>query len=933
MIKKILTVVMMLMAVVCGSAQTPLPLNPKVRHGVLPNGLTYYIMHNEMPKERANFYIAQKVGSTLEEQDQLGLAHFLEHMAFNGTKNYPGKNMLNYLQSKGIRFGADINAYTSFDETVYNINNVPTTDKPLMDSVLLVLRDWSGDILLEDAEIEAERGVIQEEWRSRTNASLRMYTKMLPKIYEEYQYHQMPIGSMEVVMNFKPEVLRAYYKKWYRPDQQGIIIVGDFDAEEMENKVKAMFSSIPMPENAAERKYPTVSDNKEPIYFGYTDPEVTSSRTTISFKEEKVPFELRNTVEILVQYDLVREILSSLINNRLQENAVNPSCLYSGAGCYFGDFYVSKTKSSFNVVTIAKKGTQGAVAEVMGIVARACKTGFTETELNRIKEELLSQLENRYKERDKTDNNAYGSELCSTFVDNEPNPGIEKEYELLQQVLPLIEVGMINQYAAKILTSDNIVIVTSEPEKEGFQLVAEDVLVKTIKDAMNAQYEAFVDEVVSEPLIAKLPKPGKVKKIEENKDLGFKTYTLSNDVKVIVKTTDFAADEVLLSAFREGGKRSYKESDAANVRMLSTAYSTSRKGPFDAKQLRKYLSGKQANLTYSTTTSLDMLGGESTVKDLPVLMELIYTSFTALNPDDTTYNVAKENMAERLKNAFQNPQMIFSSHVSKARYGGNPLMETMTPDVVESANYSRMLEMIKASLRNAADYTFVFTGNIEDATFVPLLEQYIATLPVAKVKKEDIITPIETPKGEITDSFKQPMTTPSTSVFTLLSGDNLDINLRNEVMIGLLGSILDDIYIATLREEEGGTYGAHVSGFLNYYNKTWNLIYTFQTNADQQDKLMERAQSELSKLLNEGAQTVNFTKAKEAMIKQQEIQSKKTSYWDDGLVDYLRGFDMISDHKGTIEKITLDDLNGWMKNLYNGKNKIQVIMEGVPVEK
>ncbi|MDE6577008.1 MAG: insulinase family protein, partial [Muribaculaceae bacterium] len=324
----------------CAAAQTPLPLNPKVKHGVLPNGLTYYILHNEMPKERANFYIAQKVGSTLEEQSQLGLAHFLEHMAFNGTKNYPGKNMLNYLQGKGIRFGADINAYTSFDETVYNINNVPTTDHPLMDSVLLVLRDWSGDILLEESEINAERGVIQEEWRSRNNASLRMYTQMLPKIYEEYQYHQMPIGSLEVVMNFKPEELRAYYKKWYRPDQQGIIIVGDFDADEMEKKVIDMFSTIPMPENAAERKYPSVSDNKEPIYFAYTDPELTSPRTTISFKSEKVPFELRNTVEVYTQHDLVQSLIAALINGRLQENSVNPNCLYSGAGVYFGDYYV-----------------------------------------------------------------------------------------------------------------------------------------------------------------------------------------------------------------------------------------------------------------------------------------------------------------------------------------------------------------------------------------------------------------------------------------------------------------------------------------------------------------------------------------------------------------------------------------------------------------
>ncbi len=345
MIRKAVGLVMALVGVFGIHAQahqlTPLPLDPKVKHGVLPNGLNYYIMHNEMPKERANFYIAQKVGSTLETEEQLGLAHFLEHMAFNGTTHYPGKNMLNYLQSKGIRFGADINAYTAFDETVYNINNVPTTDKPLMDSVLLVLRDWSCDLLLEEAEIDAERGVIQEEWRQRNDASTRMYTQILPQIYKEYQYQQMPIGKMEIVMNFKPEALRAYYKKWYRPDQQGIVIVGDFDVDEMEKKVIEMFTSIPMPENAAPRVYPTVSDNEEPIYVTFSDPELRMPRTTISIKSEKVPFEYRNTQEIYINDDIVKMIIQNLINNRLADASHEPGCTYSQAGVYFGDFYVS----------------------------------------------------------------------------------------------------------------------------------------------------------------------------------------------------------------------------------------------------------------------------------------------------------------------------------------------------------------------------------------------------------------------------------------------------------------------------------------------------------------------------------------------------------------------------------------------------------------
>ncbi|MDE6218265.1 MAG: insulinase family protein, partial [Muribaculaceae bacterium] len=349
--RKFLSLAMLLLAVFSLSAQQPqpLPLSQGVKSGVLPNGLHYYIMHNAEPKQRANFYIAQKVGSTLETQDQLGLAHFLEHMAFNGTTHYPGKSMLNYLQTKGIRFGADINAYTDFDETVYNINNVPTNDIQLMDSVLLVLHDWSGSILLEESEIDAERGVIREEWRSRNNAQIRMYTDLLPKIYQEYQYQQMPIGSMDVVMNFKPEVLRAYYKKWYRPDQQGIVIVGDFDAAEMEKKVIDLFSTIPMPENAAERTYPVVSSNDKPIFATFKDPELQYSLIMVHFKSDKTPFEVRNTDQGYLFDHVLPTMISKMINNRLAEYAQKPECPYMQAGVYFSNFMIAKTKDAFTI--------------------------------------------------------------------------------------------------------------------------------------------------------------------------------------------------------------------------------------------------------------------------------------------------------------------------------------------------------------------------------------------------------------------------------------------------------------------------------------------------------------------------------------------------------------------------------------------------------
>ncbi len=925
---------MCLMGMLCVSAQmpqlTPLPLNPKVKSGVLPNGLSYYIMHNEEPKERANFYIAQKVGSTLETQEKLGLAHFLEHMAFNGTSHYPGKNMLNYLQSKGIRFGADINAYTGFDETVYNINNVPTTDKNLMDSVLLVLHDWSGEILLEESEIDAERGVIQSEARQRDDASFRMYSSILPQIYQEYQYQQMPIGKMEIVKNFKPEVLRAYYKKWYRPDQQGIVIVGDFDADEMEKKVIDLFSTIPMPENAAPREYPVVSDNKEPIYASFTDAELSQPMTIISFKSDVLPPEMRNTVEVYVNKNVMEMVISRLINNRLSEFSQSAECNYAAASVGFGSFYVSKTKDAFDIQIIPKAGeTQQAVADAMAIVVRACKTGFTDSEYDRVKEEVLSMYEKMYNERDKTDNDAYGRELYRFFIDNDPAPGIETEYELVKNVLPNVPVELINQMAQAILTPENIVVVTAEPQKEGFKILSKEIMIKTVTDAMNADYEAYVDEVITEPLISQLPAPGKIVSSEENAALGITILTLSNGVKVVLKPTDFAGDEIVMTAFREGGKRAYSADEAANVLLIGDAFSLSKMGPFDNKTLRKYMAGKHAALGFSINSFTDALNGQSTVKDLETLMQLIYTAFTNVNADQENYTLNIDKVKPRFELLKNNPESVFFNRVAKDRYGNNPLMENITLETLEAANYPQMLEMIHSALSNAADYTFLFTGNVDLNTIRPMLEQYIATLPATAPSKLNIKSKNSLVEGQVNDEFTFAMQTPATYVFDVMSGE-LPFSVENNIKVTLMGDILEMIYTETLREEEGGTYGASVAGNMNPNDNTWFLLYYFITNKDQQDQLISRAQKEFEELLQNGADEEKFQKVKEAMLKQLDINERSNAYWDSNLMSYLRGFDYITGYRQAIENITLADLNAFMKSVYDGKNRVQVVMEGIP---
>ena len=935
MVKKIFSLAFLLMCVLTMSAQTPLPLNPQVRHGVLPNGLSYYLLKNTEPEGRANFYIAQKVGSTLENQDQLGLAHFLEHMAFNGSKNFPGKNMLNYLQSKGIRFGADINAYTSFDETVYNINSIPTSDEALMDSVLLALHDWSCALSLEGDEIEAERGVIHEEWRSRNDANTRMFNAVLPQLFDEYQYAQMPIGTMEVVLNFPHEALRSYYEKWYRPDQQGIVIVGDFDVDVMEKKVIDLFSKIEMPENAAERTYPPVSDNVEPKYITFEDPELQRTLIQLSFKKEKLPFEFRNSVEGYVQSYVVESITSAMINNRLSEMSQKADCPFVYAGVSFDNYWVAKTKYSFNVTIIPKDDVKSAFEVAMSEIVRACKTGFNDSELQRVKDQMLSSYEKMYNEREKTDSDDRAQEIIRHFIDNEPTPGIEAEYQMMQQMLPMIPVQIFNDFAKQILTKENQVLLVSQPQVEGKTLPAKEEMLSILDNAMNAEYEAYVDEVITDPLIEKMPKKGKIKKEYKGK-FGTTVMELSNGAKVIVKPTDYAADQIAFNAFSIGGQFNALENKEANpseLKLISAAVEASKFGTFDNIKLRKYLAGKNVGISFQMGKAIDNIYGQSTVKDLETMLQLNYLYFTDIRPDAETYNATIEQYRAMLKNAEKNPNTIFMDNVYKTWYDNNPIYTQLKYADLDAANYETMLNVAKKHLDNAADYTFTFVGNVDIDALRPLVEQYIATLPANKKKHDKLVYTGTQAKGQIVNDFKQEMETPSVQVFNVYSDNNIAYSIENEVKLSLLSDVLDIVYTNTLREEEGGTYSPATQAMINPFNNEWTVLYMFVTGDDSKEKLCKRAHEEFLKLLAEGTNEENFNKVKDAALNQYQINSKNNSYWQEAIYQNEMGQDVATNHEAAIKNLTLEEFNAFIKNLYNGNNRMQVIMNGIPVVK
>lgn len=912
----------------------PMPLNPAVKHGTLPNGLNYYLLHNEEPKNRANFYIAQKVGSTLETPEQYGLAHFLEHMAFNGTTHFPGKTMLEYLQNKGIRFGSDINAYTAFDETVYNIDNVPCSDQALMDSVLLVLADWSNGILLEDAEIDAERGVIEEEWRSRDNASSRMQTAMLPVIYKEAPYQHMVIGTMDVVRNFPYSVIRDYYKRWYRPDQQGIVIVGDFDVDAMEKKVVELFSKIEMPEGAPERTYAEVSDNEKPIYFSFQDPETQASMAQIMFKKDKLPWEFRNTIEGFMQENVLLDVLCRMINNRLSEYSKNPECKYAYAGVSYGNFFVAPTKDMFSVYSVAKEDVKGALADAMAVVARACKTGFTTSELERVKSEVIAEYEQAYNQRNSTKTSTLAKQIIRNFISNTPAAGAEKDYQLIQQYMPTVPVQAYNQVASQILTPTNQVIIVQQPQTEGSVLPGEEVIVGTVAQALNAEYEAYEDVKLTEPLIAKFNKAGKVSSTVENKKFGTTEMTLSNGVKVVVKTTDFAADEVRMSAVRRAGKSTYSQAQGPTISLIEDIYNNAKLGAYDPIMLEKYLAGKKINLSYGIGSFTNTFNGKSAVKDLETMLELTYASFTAIGADEKGWEATMQQIRSILKQQDKDPMTIFQRNVTKAQYGNNALAVDPTYAILDKVSYKEGLDIIKASTANAAEYTFYFVGNVDAATLKPLLEKYIASLPAKKnPKAPKVITDMGFLHGDETLAWNQPMQNPASMIYDVQSEFGMEYNCVNEIYSSMVGQILSNVYTETIREEMGGAYSPYAHSYINPFTSSMHLISVIQTNAEAEKAVLDRAEQEIVKLLQNGAKEEQFRKVKEAAIKQHENSIRTNAYWLNNLMYVDNGFNIITGYEEALKATSLADFNAFMKKLNFKGNNRRVLMTGVAESK
>ena len=926
----------------CGSFQLasaqmqmpPIPVDKDVRIGHLDNGLTYYIRHNALPEHRVEFHIAQKVGSILEEPQQRGLAHFLEHMAFNGTKNFPGDEkglgIVQWCETKGIKFGVNLNAYTSVDQTVYRISNVPTDDQSVVDSCLLILHDWSNAVLLSDKEIDKERGVIHEEWRSRNSGIMRLYTEAQAVMYPGDKYADcMPIGSIDVIDNFPYQAIRDYYAKWYRPDLQGIIIVGDIDVDQMEAKIKSVFADVKKPVNPAERVYYPVADNQEPLVYIGKDKEIDDPTIEIYFKQDPTPDSIKGNMAYLLQQYML-SMTTSMLNSRLNElrQSANPPFIY--AGCYYGNYFLAQTKDAFTLSISSKaEGINEALKAGLTELERVRRYGFTESEDERARANYLQRLESAYNEREKTKNDSYVNEYINHFLMAEPIPGIEFEYTTMNQIAPNIPVMAINQAIQQggLLPDNNQVVFIAAPEKEGIVCPTKEEVVAQLKGMKDLKVEAYVDKVSNEPLMKEAPKGGKIVSENTNAIYGTTELTLSNGVKVYIKKTDFKADEIQMKGVSLGGTSLFPDNDKLEMSYLNSVIQAGGLGNFSKVDLTKMLAGKKVSVNAAVGANTEGITGSCSPKDFETMMQLTYLSFTAPRKDMDAFASLKSRIKAQLESAESNPLSSINDTIQKMMYGYHPRYFSMKPEMVDQINYDRIIEMYKDRFADASDFRFFLVGNVDIEKVKPLIEQYLGALPSTGRKETFRDNHMDIAKGMLENTYAKEQQTPMATVFMLYSG-KCKYDLKDNLLMSFLTQALDMVYTEEVREKEGGTYGVSSYGQLSKHpNEKFMLQIVYQTDPAKKDHLNGIIDAQMKKMASEGPTEEHLQKIKEYMLKKYKDNQKENGYWLNNLDEYFyTGVDYTQGYEEAVNSITVKDVQKFAADLVNQGNKITVVM-------
>ena len=916
-----------------GQMPTALPNDPAVRVGKLENGMTYYIRENDKPAQRAEFYLATNVGAYQEADDQDGLAHFLEHMCFNGTKNFPGKSLLEYLQSIGAEFGRNINAATGFEQTYYMLNNIPVVRESIVDSCLLIMHDYSHFVTCDPAEIDAERGVILEEKRQRSNASWRMFEKSLPYLYGDTHYARRTlIGGEEQLKTFKHESLTNFYKTWYQPDMQAIIVVGDIDADAVEAKIRTIFSDIPAPAVPTVKNEPAIPDNAEPIVGIITDPEAQNSRIDIIWKHpEIIPTQMQNT-DLAYQIDFVVSLVSSIMNERFNDIAAAPDAPFLGAGFFPRD--LCNACETYQAAVIFRDGTSAeAFTALMTEIEKMKRYGFNDGEIQRAKDNILSRCQKAAEAAATRKNGELVQPLINNFFENEPYMTPEFELQLVQGLCAGLVPQAVNMLAQQLIypfltTGENVVITYQAPEKAGIAHPAESDLKMTLAAVAQAEIAANVEENLNEPLLDAESLAGAAVTAEKQTIHGATEWTLANGMTVVVLPTEYKKDQVIFNIALEGGKTLIATEDLPSFEDNIWAVFQSNAGisKFSGTQIPKMLAGKNLSVSPYISSIRHGVQGQSTPKDLETALQIAYLYFADPRFDEAEYAAGLQQIKAILPNIVTNPDFIFQNEMNKTIYGNSPRVVALSEETMANASLATMERVYKELFKDAAGATVTIVGNVDLATLKPMVEKYLGSIPANPVKStvnEANVNRYVEGKTDVT--VPMVMATPKSSVLQLYSA-YMPIDTKTEVALEVANYILDMIYTKTIREDEGGTYGVQTAmvGQRQPESKAIIQVY-FDTNPEAAPKLRELAKKGLNDLMKKGPDQEQFNKAIENLKKNIPEARISNSHWAGAINDWYRyGIDSDKEYEEAVNSIKPKDVKKVLKKILNQKNLIEV---------
>ncbi|MCX6571727.1 MAG: insulinase family protein [Candidatus Aminicenantes bacterium] len=900
-----------------------IPVDPKITVGELGNGLRYYIRENRKPENRAELRLVVNAGSVLEDEDQLGLAHVVEHMAFNGSTHFPKQKLVDFMESIGMRFGPDLNAFTGFDETIYMLK-VPTDSPEILETSFLILEDWAHGLTFDPKAIDKERGIIVEEWRLGQGADARMRDRQFPVLFRGSRYaDRMPVGKKEVIESFKYETLKRYYRTWYRPDLMAVIAVGDFDRARIEEFVRKHFASIPVPPGAPPRPSYPVPDHDETLFAIATDKETSDSIVAVY---HKLPLRDQSTVGSYRQM-LVERLFNSMLNERLLEITQKPGAPFLGAVSSQGRFIGSK-----EVYVLSALVEAGGIARGLRTLytegERVARFGFTATELERQKSEMMRVFENALAEKETEDSGTYAQELSRSFLQQEPTPGIQYEYDLHVQFLPGITLDETNRLAKEWMTERNRVIMANAPEKVGAGVPSEKELLAVLEEVKREEIAPYVDTTTDAPLLPGMPEPGEVVSSRTIAEAGITEWTLSNGARVVLKPTDFKEDEILLRATSAGGVSLAEDENLIPANTADQVVASGGLGEFSAVNLQKKLAGKAVFIRPMIGELEEGLSGNASPKDAETLFQLIYLTFTAPRPDPVVFDVIKSQLKTFLENRQQSPETVFSDTLRKTMQRDQPRFRPMTVEEIPRMSLEKSLAFYRDRFADAGDFTFVFVGNLDLEKIKPLVCRYLASLPSRGRKETWRDWRVPPPEGVVKRTVEKGVE-PKSLTAIVFSGP-FKSDPGNRIAIRAAGQVLETRLRKLLREKLSGTYDVAVQpSYSKIPREEYRVTIDLGADPARMDDMSRAIFQEIKSLKKKGPTEKEVEEVRLAESRDYETNSRHNDWW---LVQLTERYRIGEDPAGlmripdTLALLTRESVRTAARAYFNTKRYVQVTL-------